>query len=45
MHPTLGKIIAAWRLSHWSLLYGRQPTLDDLVVPTRNGTTSTPRRA
>jgi hypothetical protein len=37
-HPTLGKIVAAWRLSHWSLLYGRQPTLDDLVVPTRNAT-------
>lgn len=38
MHPTLGRILAAWRLSHWSRLYGRQPTSDDLVVPTRNGT-------
>jgi hypothetical protein len=36
MHPTLAKIIATWRLSHWSRLYGRQPTPDDLVVPTRN---------
>jgi integrase len=36
MHPTLAKILATWRLSHWSRLYGRQPTLDDLVVPTRN---------
>jgi integrase len=39
MHPTLAKIIATWRLSHWSRLYGRQPTADDLVVPTRNLTT------
>jgi integrase len=30
MHPTLAKIIATWRLSHWSRLYGRQPTPDDL---------------
>ena len=36
MHPTLAKILATWRLSHWSRLYGRQPTHDDLVVPTRN---------
>jgi integrase len=36
MHLTLAKILAAWRLSHWSRPYGRQPTLDDLVVPTRN---------
>jgi len=36
MHPTLAKILATWRLSHWSRLYGRQPTPDDLVVPTRN---------
>lgn len=40
MHPTLAKIIATWRLSHWSRLYGRQPTADDLVVPTRNLTPS-----
>ena len=38
MHPTLAKIIATWRLSHWARLCGRQPTLDDLVVPTRHGT-------
>ena len=25
-------------MSHWARLYGRQPTPDDLVVPTRNGT-------
>lgn len=38
MHATLARIIAAWRLEHWPRIYGRQPTLDDLVVPTRNGT-------
>lgn len=26
MHPTLGRILATWRLSHWARLYGRQPT-------------------
>ena len=38
MHPTLAKILGAWRLSHWTRIYGRQPTADDLVVPTRNMT-------
>jgi integrase len=39
VHPTLGKILAAWKLSHWERIYGRAPTADDLVVPTRNLTT------
>jgi hypothetical protein len=39
VHPTLGKVLAAWRLSHWERIYGRAPTSDDLVVPTRNLTT------
>ena len=32
--------MAAWRLSGWERLYGRLPTEDDVVVPTR---TMTPR--
>jgi integrase len=35
MHPTLAKIIAAWKLEHWERIYGRRPTDDDFVVPAR----------
>lgn len=38
IHPTLARILAAWRLSGWAATYGRAPGLDDLVVPTRNET-------
>jgi integrase len=45
VHPTLGKILAAWRLSHWERIYGRAPTPDDLIVPTRNMTPVAPKEA
>jgi integrase len=35
VHPTLAKILAAWRVSHWERVYGRKSTSDDLIVPTR----------
>jgi integrase len=35
VHPTLGRILAAWKLSHWERIYGRAPGPDDYVVPTR----------
>lgn len=35
MHPTLAKILATWKLSHWERIYGRAPTADDFVVPAR----------
>jgi integrase len=35
MHPTLAKVLAAWKLEHWTRIYGRMPTADDFVVPTR----------
>jgi hypothetical protein len=35
MHPTLAKVLASWKLEHWERIYGRAPTDDDLVVPTR----------
>ncbi len=35
MHPTLAKVLAAWKLEHWERIYGRKPTDDDFVVPTR----------
>jgi hypothetical protein len=28
-------IAVLWRLEHWRRIYGRQPTADDFVVPTR----------
>jgi len=38
VHPTLARVLAEWRLAGWERLYGRPPTDEDLVVPTRNGT-------
>lgn len=35
VHPTLARMLAAWRLSGWFGVYGRQPAPEDLVVPTR----------
>ena len=35
VHPTLAKILAAWKLSHWERVYGRAPGADDLIVPAR----------
>ncbi len=36
-HPVLAKILTEWREKHWPRIYGRAPTLDDFVVPTRTG--------
>ncbi len=30
--------MASWRIEHWPRVYGRQPTEDDLVVPSANMT-------
>lgn len=35
VHPTLAAMLAEWRLSGWAKYYGRPPTDDDLIVPTR----------
>lgn len=45
VHPALAKILAAWKLTGWRALYGRKPTDDDLVVPTRNLTARAPAEA
>jgi len=37
VHPTLAKLLAAWKLSGWRQLFGRQSTPDDLVVPAHGG--------
>lgn len=38
IHPTLASILEVWRSTHWERIYGRRPTPDDFVVPTRNFT-------
>ena len=35
-------MLAAWKLSGWELTYGRKPTAEDLIVPTRNMTVRQP---
>lgn len=35
VHPTLAKILAAWKLGGWQRTYGRAPTAEDLIVRTR----------
>lgn len=45
VHPTLARVLAEWKLAGWERTYGRQPTDDDLVVPTRNGTERTRQEA
>jgi integrase len=45
VHPTLAKILALWKLSGWEETYGRKPTADDLIVPTRNMTARKPAEA
>lgn len=35
VHPTLAKILAAWKLGGWERTYGAKPTADDLIVRTR----------
>lgn len=42
VHPTLAKLLAAWKLGGWTATYGTRPTPDDLIVPTRNGTARQP---
>ncbi len=37
VHPVLAKILAAWKLRGWTLMMGRQPTVDDLIIPSRRG--------
>jgi len=34
VHPALATILADWRRRGWALKYGREPTSDDLILPT-----------
>ena len=42
VHPTLARMLAEWKLAGWERTYGRQPTPDDFVTPTRNVTARAP---
>lgn len=37
VHPTLARILAAWKLRGWAQHMGRHPGPDDLIVPDDNG--------
>ncbi len=37
VHPTLAKILAEWKVGGWARLMKRNPTDEDLVVPSRKG--------
>jgi integrase len=41
VHPTLARVLAEWRLAGWERTFGRMPTPDDFVTPTRNMTERT----
>jgi integrase len=38
VHQTLARILRDWREGGWERIYGRPPTDDDFIVPTRNMT-------
>jgi len=37
VHPTLARALAEWRQFHWSRFWLKEPTGDDLIVPSREG--------
>jgi integrase len=41
VHPTLARVLAEWKPAGWERTYGRMPTPDDLITPTRNMTERT----
>jgi integrase len=41
VHPTLARVLTEWKLAGWERTYGRIPTPDDLIAPTRNMTERT----
>ncbi len=38
VHATLARVLAEWKLAGWERTYGRAPSADDFIVPTRNMT-------
>ncbi len=37
VHPTLARVLAAWKLSGWEQMMGRKPKAGDLIIPSREG--------
>jgi integrase len=37
VHPTLAKVLAAWKLTGWKEMFGQDPKPDDLIAPSRKG--------
>jgi integrase len=37
VHPTLAKMLAAWKLGAWQVMMGRAAGPDDLIIPSRRG--------
>jgi integrase len=37
VHPTLAKVLAAWKLGGWEFLRARKAKVDDLIIPSRRG--------
>ncbi len=35
VHPVLVRVLAEWKQSAWSIMMGREPTSDDLIIPSR----------
>lgn len=45
VHPSLARILQAWKRSGWLALFGREPTSDDFVIPSRDGDARSTRHA
>jgi integrase len=45
VHPTLARVLGAWKLTGWRQRMGRAPRQDDLIIPTINGTHRDVRKA
>lgn len=45
VHPSLARILHAWKRSGWLALFGREPTSDDFVIPSRDGDARSTRHA
>jgi integrase len=39
VHPTLHTVLTEWKDAGWERIFGRPPTANDFIVPTRNMTT------
>jgi integrase len=37
VHPTLARVLAAWKLAGYERMFGKAPGPDDLIVPNRDG--------